>query len=54
VEETPGITEVAVMADAAILIAEAGRTSKQQIQQDQRALQLRGAKVVGSILVQQR
>lgn len=50
----PGVIELAVMADTTVLIAEAGRTSKQQIQQDHRALQLRGARVAGSILVQRR
>jgi hypothetical protein len=52
VEEAPGVSEVAAMADAAVLVAQAGATSKQQIQQDCRALQLRGARVVGCILIQ--
>jgi Mrp family chromosome partitioning ATPase len=52
VDGAPGVTEVGAMADAAVLAVEAGVTSKQQIQQNQRALQLRGAKVAGSILIQ--
>jgi hypothetical protein len=52
VEGSPGVTELGAMADAAILVVEAGVTSKQQIQQDQWALQLRGAKVAGSILIE--
>ncbi|HEX4227160.1 MAG TPA: hypothetical protein VHZ07_00720 [Bryobacteraceae bacterium] len=52
VQETPGITEVAAMADAALLVVEAGRTSKKQVQQDQCSLRLRGATVAGFILVQ--
>jgi hypothetical protein len=50
----PGVTEVAAMADAVIMAVEAGHTSRHQIQQDQRALQLSGARVVGSILLQRR
>ena len=50
----PGVTEVAAMADAAVLAVEAGRTSKQQILQDQQALQLRGARLAGCILIQRR
>jgi Mrp family chromosome partitioning ATPase len=50
----PGVTEVAAMADAVVLAVEAGRTSRQLILQDQQALQLRGARVVGSILIQRR
>jgi hypothetical protein len=51
-EGAPGVTEVGAMADAVVLAVEAGRTSKEQIQQQQRALQFRGAKVAGSILIQ--
>jgi len=52
IDEAPGVTEVGAMADAAVLVVETGLTSKHQIQQDQRALQLRGARVAGSILIQ--
>jgi hypothetical protein len=52
VEDAPGVSEVAAMADAAVLVAQAGATSRQQVQQDCRALQLRGARVVGCILIQ--
>lgn len=48
----PGITEVASMADATVLAVEAGHVSNEQIRQDQQALQFRGARVVGCILVQ--
>ena len=51
-EDAPGVTEVAAMADAALLAVEAGRTPKQQIVQDQQALRLRGARVAGCILIQ--
>ena len=49
-----GAAEVAAMADATILAVEAGRTSKQQIQRDQRVLQLAGARLAGCILIQRR
>jgi Mrp family chromosome partitioning ATPase len=52
VEETPGVSEVAAMADAALLVVEAGHTSKRQLQHDQWSLLLRGATVAGFILVQ--
>jgi hypothetical protein len=52
VEGAPGVTELGAMADAAVLVVEAGLTSKRQIQQNQRALQFRGAKVAGCILIQ--
>jgi hypothetical protein len=48
----PGVTEVAAMADATVLAVEAGVTPKRMIQQDQIALQLRGVRVAGCILVQ--
>ena len=54
VEGEPGVAEVAAMADASVLVVEAGTTPKQQIQQEQRALQLKGAKVAGCILVRRR
>jgi hypothetical protein len=51
-EGSPGVTEVAAMADAAVLAVRAGLASKQQIHEDQRALQLRGARIAGCILIQ--
>jgi hypothetical protein len=53
VEAVAGVSEVAAMADAVVLSAEAGVTLKRQVQHDQRALQLRGARVVGCILIEQ-
>jgi len=50
--DCPGVTEAAAMADAAVLAVHAGRTSAEQLRQCQQALQLRGARVVGCILVQ--
>ncbi|HEY1754109.1 MAG TPA: hypothetical protein VGG72_01840 [Bryobacteraceae bacterium] len=49
-----GAAEVAAMADSVILVVEAGRTSKKEIQRDQRTLQMRGARLAGSILIQRR
>jgi hypothetical protein len=51
---TPGVGDVMALADAAILVAEDGRTSKRQLQQDKRALELRGAKLTGCILIKRR
>jgi Mrp family chromosome partitioning ATPase len=53
-ETAPAAAQIAAMADAAMLVVEAGRTSKQQIQRDQRALQLRGVKLAGCILMRRR
>jgi Mrp family chromosome partitioning ATPase len=53
-EVAPGVTEVAAMADSAVLAVDAGVTSKQQIQQNQQALQFRGARVAGCILIKGR
>jgi hypothetical protein len=53
VNSTFGVTEVAAMANAAVLLVEAGRTSRQQVQDDQRALQVRGATLTGCILLRQ-
>ena len=50
----PAAAELAAMMDAAILVVEAGRTTRQEIQRDQRALQLRGVKLAGCILMQRR
>lgn len=53
-ETAPAAAELAAMADAAMLVVEAGRTTRQQIQRDQRALQLRGVKLAGCILMRRR
>jgi hypothetical protein len=52
VDSAFGVTEVAAMADAVVLVVEAGRSSKQQILHDQRALELQGAKLAGGIMLQ--
>jgi hypothetical protein len=46
--------EVVGIADATVLAVEAGRTSKQQIQRDQRILQSRGARLAGCILIKRK
>lgn len=46
-----GITDIAAMADQAVLVVEAGRTTKQRVLHDQRTLHSRGVRLVGSILV---
>jgi hypothetical protein len=51
---TPGVGDVMALADAAVLVVEDGRTSKRQLQRDQRALELRGAKLTGCILIKRR
>jgi Mrp family chromosome partitioning ATPase len=51
-EQAPGVVEVAAMADAVVLAVEAGITPRQQIRRDQLALQLRGARIVGCILIE--
>jgi Mrp family chromosome partitioning ATPase len=50
----PGSAQVSAMADSAVLVVEAGRTSKQQIQRDQRTLRMRGANLAGCILIERR
>jgi len=47
---TPGSAEIAALADAAILIAEAGVTTKLEIRQDCQLLRSKGVKLAGSIL----
>jgi hypothetical protein len=54
VETAPATATIAAMADAAVLVVEAGRTARQQIQRDQHALQLRGVKLAGCILMRRR
>jgi hypothetical protein len=51
VEAMPGVTEVASMADAALLVVEAGHTLRKQLLENQQALQLRGALIAGCILM---
>ncbi len=46
--------EVAAMADAAVLVVEAGETPKQQIQRDQRALSAVGVALAGCVLMRRR
>jgi hypothetical protein len=52
--DCPGVNEVAAMADAAVLVVEAGRTTKHQLLLDQQFLRLRGAKLLGSILIDEK
>jgi hypothetical protein len=54
VDTAPATATIAAMADATVLVVEAGRTSKQQIQRDQQALQLRGVDLAGCILMRRR
>jgi hypothetical protein len=49
-----GIAEIAAAADAAVLVVEAGRTPRHQIQRDQSRLQSRGVKLAGCILIRRR
>jgi hypothetical protein len=54
VQVTAGVAEVAAIADAAVLVVEAGRTQRQKIQLDQHTLQFAGVKLAGCILIQRR
>jgi hypothetical protein len=51
---TPGSAEIAAMADAAVLAAEAGVTTKLQVRQDCQLLQSKGVKLAGTILTRRR
>lgn len=53
-ESMPGATAVGAMADAAVLVVDARRTSRDQIIRDQRSLQLTGVKLAGCILTQEK
>jgi Mrp family chromosome partitioning ATPase len=53
-EAAPASAQHAAMADGAMLVVEAGRTTRQQIQHDQRALESRGVKLAGCILMQRK
>lgn len=46
--------EIAAMADSAVLVVEAGRTTKQEIARDQRMLRMRGVKLAGCVLMVRR
>ena len=54
VETAPATAEIAALADAAVLVVEACRATKQKIERDQAALQLRGVKLAGCVLMQRR
>jgi Mrp family chromosome partitioning ATPase len=54
VETAPAAATIAALADGAVLVVEAGRTARKQIQRDQQALQLRGVKLAGCILMRRR
>jgi hypothetical protein len=54
VETAPAAAAIAAMAESAVLVVEAGRTTRQQIQRDQQALQLRGVALAGCILMRRR
>jgi hypothetical protein len=54
VDATSGVADVVAMADAAVLVVEAGHTPRHQIINDQNALKVRGANLVGCILMQRR
>lgn len=53
-ETEPTAAEIAARADAGILVVEAGQTKKQQIRHDERALERRGVKLAGCILMRRR
>jgi hypothetical protein len=46
--------EVAALADSAVLVAESGKTDKEQVKSMQRTLARKGVKLTGCILMQQR
>jgi hypothetical protein len=50
----PDAIEIAAMAEAAILVAEAGRTTRQQVRWDHRALELAGIRLAGCVLMERR
>jgi hypothetical protein len=54
IDASPGAAEVAASAETALLVAEAGQTTREQIWRKQRTLELRGVKLAGSILMQRR
>jgi hypothetical protein len=54
VKVAPATAEFAALADAAVLVVESRQIARQQIQRDQRALELRGVKLAGCVLMRQR
>lgn len=52
--DAPGGLDWAAKADAAILVVEAGRTTKQQVQHSRRVMDLAGVKLAGCVLMQRR
>lgn len=53
-ETAPDSAEIAAMADAAVLAVETGVTTKLQVRRDQQALEAKGVKLAGSILIGRR
>jgi hypothetical protein len=51
---SPSTAEVAALADAAVLVVEAGQTPKRRIQDFQRILETRGVRLAGCILMERR
>jgi Mrp family chromosome partitioning ATPase len=51
VQTAPGGAAISALADSAVLAVDAARTSKHQILNDQRALQLSGVKLAGCIMI---
>jgi len=49
-----GASEIAALAEAAVLVVEAGQTPRQQVQRDRRLLEMAGIKLSGCILMQRR
>lgn len=53
-EVTPPAAEIAALADAAVLVVRAGRTTRRQIRHDQRTLELAGVRLAGCIFSRRR
>jgi hypothetical protein len=53
-DSAPSVPEIAALGDAAVLVIESGRTTREQIRRDQRMLQLRAVKLAGCIMMQKR
>jgi len=49
-----GASEIAALVEAAVLVVEAGQTTRQQVQRDRRLLEMAGIKLSGCILMQRR
>ena len=49
-----GASEIAALAEAAVLVVEAGQTTRQQVQRDRRLLETAGIKLSGCILMLRR